>query len=491
MSTNTHKTIGNFINGEWMTGSLKTIQNVDPASGEPLGDVVVSSKAEVEAAIAAAKAALPAWKKTPAPKRGEILAKAALEMARRKDELARAMTLEEGKTLTESAGEIQRAINNIEFQAAQGRRFGGDVIPSELPSTFIYTQREPLGVVALVTPWNFPVAIPCWKLAPALVCGNTVVMKPASSTPWTAAIIAEIFATAGLPKGVFNVVYGPGSVVGDTLVTHKDVKAISFTGSTEVGSRLYALGAQHMKRVQCEMGGKNPIIVLEDADLELAASACVQGAFGATGQRCTATSRAVVHESVIAPFTKLVVEKAKALKVGAGVEPGTNMGPSVDQGQFQTVLDYIKIAKDEGAKIACGGNRIGDKGFFVEPTVFVAVKRDMRIAQEEVFGPVLAVISVKDFDEAIDVANDVAFGLSSSLFTNDMTKVFQYNERIETGITHVNSATVGGEAQVPFGGMKATGVGQREAGTLAIDFYSEWKSVYVDYTGMKRTTSIY
>ena len=486
-----HKPIGNFINGEWSTGTLKTIDNIDPATGEALGKVVVSSKTEVDAAIAAAKAAFPAWKKTPAPKRGDILAKAALEMARRKDELARAMTLEEGKTLGESAGEIQRAINNIEFQAGQGRRFGGDVVPSELPSTFCYTQREPLGVVALVTPWNFPVAIPAWKLAPALVCGNTVVMKPASSTPWTAQILAEIFATAGLPAGVFNVVYGPGSVVGDTLVTHPDVKAISFTGSTEVGSRLYALGASHMKRVQCEMGGKNPIIVLEDADLELAASACVQGAFGATGQRCTATSRAVVHEKVVQKFTQLVVEKCKAIKVGAGVETGTTMGPSVDKGQFDTVLSYIKIAKDEGAKLACGGNRIGDKGFFCEPTVFVAVKRDMRIAQEEVFGPVLAILSVADFDEAIDVANDVPFGLSSSLFTNDMTKVFQYNERIETGITHVNSATVGGEAQMPFGGMKATGVGQREAGTLAIDFYSEWKSVYVDYTGMKRTTNIY
>jgi aldehyde dehydrogenase (NAD+) len=316
-------------------------------------------------------------------------------------------------------------------------------------------------------------------------------MKPASSTPWTAQIIAEIFATAGLPKGVFNVVYGPGSVVGDTLVTHKDVKAISFTGSTEVGSRLYAQGAAHMKRVQCEMGGKNPIIVLEDADLELAASACVQGAFGATGQRCTATSRAVVHEKVIQKFTQLVVEKAKALKVGPGIEASTNMGPSVDKSQFDTVLSYIKVAKEEGAKLACGGNRIGDKGFFCEPTVFIAVKRDMRIAQEEVFGPVLAILSAADFDEAIDIANDVPFGLSSSLFTNDMTKVFQYNERIETGITHVNSATVGGEAQMPFGGMKATGVGQREAGTLAIDFYSEWKSVYVDYTGMKRTTNIY
>lgn len=488
---NQHKTIGNFINGEWSTGSLKTVHNIDPATGESLGEVVMSTKAEVEAAIAAAKAAYPAWRKTPAPKRGDILTKAALEMARRKDELARAMTLEEGKTLGEAAGEIQRAINNIDFQAGQGRRFGGDVVPSELPSTFCYTQREPLGVVALITPWNFPVAIPCWKLAPALVCGNTVVMKPASSTPWTAQIMAEIFAAAGLPKGVFNVVYGPGSIVGDTLVTHPDVKAISFTGSTEVGSRLYAQGAQHMKRVQCEMGGKNPIIVLEDADLELAATACVQGAFGATGQRCTATSRAVVHEKVIQKFTQLVVDKAKALKVGPGIDPSTNMGPSVDQGQFDTVLDYIKIAKQEGAKLACGGNRIGDKGFFCEPTVFVGVKRTMRIAQEEVFGPVLAILSVADFDEAIDVANDVPFGLSSSLFTNDMTKVFQYNERIETGITHVNSATVGGEAQMPFGGMKATGVGQREAGTLAIDFYSEWKSVYVDYTGMKRTTNIY
>ena len=486
-----HKTIGNFINGEWTVGSLRTIKNIDPANGESLGEVVVCGKAEVDAAIAAAKTAFPAWKKTPAPKRGDILAKAALEMARRKDELARAMTLEEGKTLGESAGEIQRAINNIEFQAGQGRRFGGDVVPSELPSTFCYTQREPLGVVALITPWNFPVAIPAWKLAPALVCGNTVVMKPASSTPWTAQILGEIFATAGLPKGVFNIVYGPGSVVGDSLVSHPDVKAISFTGSTEVGSRLYALGASHMKRVQCEMGGKNPIIVLEDADLELAATACVQGAFGATGQRCTATSRAVVHEKVVQKFTQLVVEKAKALKVGAGVEAGTTMGPSVDKSQFDTVLSYIKIAKEEGAKLACGGNRIGDKGFFCEPTVFVAVKRDMRIAQEEVFGPVLAILSVGDFDEAIDVANDVPFGLSSSLFTNDMTKVFQYNERIETGITHVNSATVGGEAQMPFGGMKATGVGQREAGTLAIDFYSEWKSVYVDYTGMKRTTSVY
>ncbi len=486
-----HKTIGNFINGEWSVGSLKTTHNINPATEQSIGEVVVSTKAEVEAAIASAKAAFPAWKKTPAPKRGEILFKAAEEMRRRRDELARAMTLEEGKTLGEAAGEVQRAINNIEFQAGQGRCLNGTTIPSELPSTFLYTQREALGVVALITPWNFPVAIPAWKLAPALLCGNTVVMKPASITPWSAAIMGEIFQSAGLPKGVFNIVFGPGAVVGDTLVTHKDVRAISFTGSNEVGCRLYALGAQHMKKVQCEMGGKNAVIVLDDADLELAATATAQGAFGSTGQRCTATSRAVVHEKVIAQFTKLVVEKAKAIKVGDGTEAGITMGPSVDKGQFQTVLDYIKVGKDEGAKIALGGNRIGDKGFFCEPTVFVAVKREMRIAQEEVFGPVLSVISVKDFDEAIDVANDSAYGLTSSLFTNDVAKVFQYNERIETGMTHVNSATVGGEAQVPFGGMKATGIGAREAGLTAVEFFSEWKSIYVDYTGQKRTTNVY
>ncbi len=329
---NTHKPIGNLINGEWSTGSLKTTANINPATEQSLGEVVVSTKAEVEAAIAAAKAAFPAWRKTPAPKRGEILFKAGVEMARRKDELARAMTLEEGKTLTEAAGEVQRAINNIEFQAAQGRRLNGETIPSELPSTFMYTQREPLGVVALVTPWNFPVAIPAWKLAPALVCGNTVVMKPASITPWSAQIMGEIFQAAGLPKGVLNIVFGPGAVVGDTLVTHKDVRAISFTGSNEVGCRLYALGAQHMKKVQCEMGGKNAVIVLEDADLELAASATVQGAFGSTGQRCTATSRAVVHESVIKKFTELRHREGEGAEGRRRHRGGHRHGPVGRQG---------------------------------------------------------------------------------------------------------------------------------------------------------------
>jgi len=480
-----HELIGNYIAGEWKPArSGKTARNVNPATGESLGEVTVSGREDAEAAIAAARAAFPAWRAMPAPKRGEILARAALEMARRKDELARALTLEEGKTLSESAGEVQKAINNLEFQSGEGRRLNGETVPSELPSTFCWTQREPLGVVALVTPWNFPVAIPVWKLGPALITGNTVVLKPATITPWTAKIIVEILTTAGLPKGVLNVVFGPGSTVGDALVSHPDVRAISFTGSNEVGLKLYAQGAALHKKVQCEMGGKNPLIVLEDADIDLAASATVQGAFGSTGQRCTATSRAVVVSSVVEAFTRAVVEKARAMRVGADI------GPCVDEAQYKTVMHYVEIGKKE-AKLALGGERVGDKGFFVAPTVFTGVKPDMRIAQEEVFGPVLAILEVKDFDEAIQVANGVKYGLTSSIFTRDVTRVFQYLERIETGITHVNSPTVGGEAQLPFGGMKDTGVGGREMGRTAIEFFSEWKTVYIDYTGSKRTTNIY
>ena len=484
-----HELIKNFIDGEWV-GAPRTTKNINPATGESLGEVVVSGREETERAIAAAKRALPEWRRTPAPRRGELLARAAVEMHKRKEELARALTLEEGKTLGESMGEVQKAINNLEFQSGEGRRLNGEQVPSELPSTLCWTQREPLGVVALVTPWNFPVAIPIWKLAPALVTGNTVVLKPASITPWTAKIIAEIFVAAGIPKGVLNVVFGPGSSVGQTLTEHPDVKAISFTGSNEVGVKLYADAAARMKKVQCEMGGKNPVIVLEDADLELAATGTAQGAFGSTGQRCTATSRAIVHSSVAAEFTRLVVEKARALKVGDGAQQGVNVGPCVDEGQWKTVMSYLEVGKRE-AKLALGGERVGDKGFFVTPTVFVGVDRNARIAQEEIFGPVLSIIEVADFEEAIAVANDVKFGLTSSIYTRDTTRVFQYLESIETGITHVNSPTVGGEAQMPFGGMKATGVGAREMGRTAIEFYSEWKTVYVDYTGAKRTTNVY
>ena len=486
-----HELIANFIHGEWVKPkSGKTVKNINPATEESLGEVVVSGREETEAAIAAAKAALPAWRATPAPRRGEILQRAAVEMTRRKDELARALTLEEGKTLSESAGEVQKAINNLEFQAGEGRRLNGETVPSELPSTFCWTQREPLGVVGLVTPWNFPVAIPAWKTAPALVCGNTVVLKPASITPWTAKILAEILHAAGVPKGVFNVVFGPGSSVGDTIVSHPDVRAISFTGSNDVGCKLYAQAAALRKKVLCEMGGKNPLIVLEDADLELAATATVQGAFGSTGQRCTATSRAIVAKPVVEAFTRLVVEKARSLRVGDGAQAGTHVGPCVDDHQFKSVMSYLEIGKRE-AKLALGGERVGERGFFVAPTVFTGVKRDMRIAQEEVFGPVLAVLEASTFDEAIEIANDVRYGLTSSIFTRDVGRVFSYLERIESGMTHVNSPTVGGEAQLPFGGTKDTGIGGREMGRTAVEFFSEWKTVYVDYTGTKRTTNVY
>jgi acyl-CoA reductase-like NAD-dependent aldehyde dehydrogenase len=484
-----HELICNLINGEWVR-TAKTQKNLNPANGEAIGEVVVSGREDALAAVAAAKAALPAWKRTPAPKRAEILAKAAVEMARRKEELARALTLEEGKTYGESLGEVQKAINNIEFQSGEGRRLNGETIPSELPSTFCWTQREALGVVALVTPWNFPVAIPVWKLCPALVCGNTVVLKPASITPWTAQIIGEIFQTAGLPRGVLNIVFGPGSSVGQTLVEHPDVKAISFTGSNDVGLKLYADGAKQHKKVQCEMGGKNPVIVLEDADLELAATAAVQGAFGSSGQRCTATSRVVVVKEVAAELTRLIVEKARALRLGDPMDPKTTMGPVVDDHQFNSVWSYVEIGKKE-AKLLLGGEKPTEKGYFVPPTIFGGVTREMRLAQEEVFGPVLVILEAKDFDDAMAIANDCRYGLTSSIFSRDVGRVFQYLERIETGITHVNSPTVGGEAQLPFGGMKATGVGGREMGRTAIEFFSEWKTVYVDYTGSKRTSNVY
>ena len=489
---NSHELIKNYIGGEWISpkSGTKTLKNINPATLESIGEVVVSGREDAEAAVAAAKAAYPGWKRTTAPKRGAILAKAADEMLRRKDELARALTLEEGKTLTEAGGEVQRAINCIEFSAGEGRRLNGETIPSELPANFCWTQREPLGVVALVTPWNFPVAIPAWKLGPALVAGNTVVLKPASITPWCAKILAEIFETAGLPKGVFNVIFGPGSSVGDTLVNHPDVAAISFTGSNEIGTKLYSDAARHLKKVQAEMGGKNPVIVLADADLDLAATATVQGAFGSTGQRCTATSRAIVVKEALAEFTRLVIEKTRALKVGDGINPETHVGPCVDESQFKTVLEYIDIGKKE-ATLALGGERVGTTGFFVSPTVFTHVKRDARIAQEEIFGPVLSIIEAADFEDAMTIANGVRFGLTSSIFTNDVGRVFQYLDQIETGITHVNSPTVGGEAQMPFGGLKSTGVGGRDMGRTAIEFFSEWKSVYVDYTGTKRTSSVY
>ena len=486
----------NFINGKWVeSNSARVAERRNPANSDELVAIVpLSTREEMRAAIAAAKAAFPAWRDTPAPHRGKILFTAVRIMEQQKEELARMLTREEGKALKDSLGEVQRSINILEFMAGEARRLTGESFPSELPKNFAYTVRAPLGVVGAITPWNFPVAIPVWKIAPALVAGNTCVFKPAEITPLCAIRIVEIFQEAGLPQGVLNLVLGSGSEIGDEMLQSSDVRAISFTGSTEIGSQIYASGARRMQKIQCEMGGKNPAVILADADLPLAVESVLFGAFASTGQRCTATSRVVIEDKVADAFVARLVERTKQFKVGDGLKPGVEMGPSVDEKQFNTVLKYIEIGKHEG-KLLLGGHRLTggcyDKGYFIAPTIFDHVSPQSCIAQEEIFGPVLSVIRVKNFDEAIEVANSVRFGLASSIYTSDATRIFEFVDRIETGITHINSPTVGGEAHLPFGGIKATGVGHREVGHVALDFYTELKTVYVDYTGRKRESSIY
>jgi aldehyde dehydrogenase (NAD+) len=490
-------TYRNFIGGKWVeSASTRTAQNVNPANtNHILGTIRQATREEARSAVAAAAEAFKSWRATPAPARGRIVAKAARLLEENKEEVAQLLTLEEGKTVAESRGELQRSINVAEFCAGESRRMNGETIPSELPSNFAYTIKQPLGVVACVTPWNFPVAIPIWKIAPALVAGNTVVFKPASITPATAVRITEIFEAAGIPPGVLNLVIGSGSEAGDEIINHPAVKAISFTGSNGVGIRLYEQASRRGAKVQCEMGGKNPVVIMEDADMDLAVESTAQGAFGSSGQRCTATSRAVVVDQIADEFVERIAKRAESMRIGPGSDPATEMGPSVDESQFKTVLNYIDIGREDGATLVCGGSRATgaglDKGYFVQPTVFDHVTADMRIAREEIFGPVLSVLRVKDFDQAMEVANDCEYGLSSSIFTNDAARVFRFVDEIETGMTHINSPTTGGEAHIPFGGTKSTGIGDREQGSTALDFYTELKVVYVDYTGRKREGNLY
>ncbi len=487
----------NFINGQWQEStSSKTVENINPARiSDVLGTVKPATREEARAAVEAASEAFRDWRTVPAPARGRIITRAARLLEDNKEELSQLLTREEGKTIAESRGELQRSINVAEFCAGEARRLNGETIQSEIPSNFAYTIKQPIGVVACITPWNFPVAIPIWKIAPALVAGNTVVFKPATLTPATAVRIVEIFEEAGVPKGVLNLVIGSGAEVGDEIINHKAVRAISFTGSNDVGIRLYGQASRRGAKVQCEMGGKNPVVVMEDADLDLAVESTAQGAFGSSGQRCTATARAVVVQEIADEFTKRIVERAKGMKLGDGSDPGTEMGPSVDENQFNTVLRYIDAGREDGAQLVCGGARASgdnlDQGYFVRPTIFDHVRPEMRIAREEIFGPVLSILRVKNFDEALQVANDSDYGLSSSIFTNDAARVFRFVDEIETGMTHINSPTTGGEAHIPFGGIKATGIGDREQGSTALDFYSELKVVYVDYTGRKREGNLY
>ncbi|MBA2338781.1 MAG: aldehyde dehydrogenase family protein [Pyrinomonadaceae bacterium] len=487
----------NFINGEWKeSASSKIIENTNPANTDDvLGLVKQATREEAREAIETASRAFRDWRQTPAPARGRIIARFGRLLEDNKEELAKLLTREQGKTLAESRGEIQRAANIAEFNAGEARRMNGETIHSELPSNLAYTIKQPLGVVACVTPWNFPVAIPVWKITPALVAGNTVVFKPATLTPAISVRLVELFNEAGVPPGALNLVIGSGAEAGDEIINHKAVRAVSFTGSNDVGIRLYEQVAKRGAKMLGEMGGKNPIVVMEDADLDLAVEAAANGAFGSTGQRCSATSRAIVVNEVADEFVSRLVKRAESMRLGDGSDPQTQMGPSVDESQYKTVLRYIEAGREDGATLLCGGAHTEDenlsRGFFIKPTVFDHVKPDMTIAREEIFGPVLSVLRVKDFDEALQVANDSEYGLSSAIITKDANRIFRFVDEIETGVTHINSPTTGGEAHIPFGGTKATGIGDRELGSAALDFYTELKIVYVDYTGGKREGNLY
>ena len=465
----------------------RTFPNINPANTDDVvGEFQASGPDDVGAAFAAAEGAQPAWAALPAPRRGEYLFKAAEILESQLTSLATDMTREEGKTLPEATGEVKRAINIFRYFGGEGSRLFSYQIPSERENVFCFTLRKPLGVVALITPWNFPSAIPAWKMAPALVAGNTVVIKPASLAPLSALRLVEALEKAGLPAGVINFVTGSGGAIGDPMLEHRSLKAVSFTGSCDVGNRLYDKATGRRLRVQLEMGGKNPTVVLADANLDLAAATLVNAAFFSTGQKCTACSRAIVERSVYEPLVEKLVAKTRALKVGNGLEAGIDIGPAVDETQLKTDLEYIGIAQREGARLLCGGKQLTgaayDKGFFIEPTLFGGVTPEMRIAQEEVFGPVLALMVAEGFDDAMRVANSVRFGLSAAIISNDMSRVHQFINRIEAGLITVNLPTAGVEYQLPFGGTKESSFGMREQGPLALDFYTESRTVYLKHT---------
>ncbi len=481
------ETYQNFIAGKWAdSASGKTFDNINPANtSDVIGSFQDSTADDARSAISAAREAAPEWRALSAPRRGQLLARAARIIERDLDRIARELTREEGKTLAEAKAETSRAVQIFDYFAGEGRRLSGETAPSEFGRTLLYTVREPLGVVGLITPWNFPIAVPAWKLAPALVSGNTVVLKPASAAPLTALNVVKALAEAGLPDGVLNFITGSGAVAGAELAANTGVAGLSFTGSDVVGSGIYACVSGRGGKAQCEMGGKNPIIILADADLDKAVNLSINGAIWSTGQKCTATSRAIVHKDVAGEYTARLLEQVAAIRVGDGMDPAVQVGPVIDEVQLNTVLASIEAGKEEGARLAAGGGKMTeaplDQGFFVEPTVFVDVKGDMQLAQEEIFGPVLAVIAVTGFEEAVQVANSVRFGLSAAICTSDISRAMEFADRIEAGLVHINSPTVGAEVQVPFGGMKASSTGTREQGRVAVDFYTQIKTVYLEY----------
>jgi acyl-CoA reductase-like NAD-dependent aldehyde dehydrogenase len=478
----------NFINGEWVDSrGGSAYENRNPANTDELVGMFVSSTSDdVDTAVAAAKAAYEKWRLVPAPKRAEILFRAAELLVQRKEELSKDMTREMGKVLAETRGDVQEAIDMTYYMAGEGRRLFGQTTPSELPNKFAMSVRQSIGVSGLITPWNFPMAIPAWKMMPALVSGNTVVLKPAEDTPLSSYHLVQVLAEAGIPSGVVNLVSGDGPNAGAPLSQHSDVPVISFTGSTAVGRLIAQACAPDFKHCSLEMGGKNIIIVMDDANLDLAVEGAVWGGFGTSGQRCTAASRIAVHKSVYGEFVSRFVERAKALKVGDGLDTSKEMGPCINEQQLKTVMEYVEIGNNEGAKLLTGGNRLDKgahaKGWFHAPTVFGDCSPKMRVAQEEIFGPVVSVIPVGSFDEALSVANGVPYGLSASIYTRDVNKAFQAIRDLYTGIVYVNAPTIGAETHLPFGGTKQTGNGHREAAIAAIDFYTEWKTLYIDYS---------
>ncbi|MBK9975350.1 MAG: aldehyde dehydrogenase family protein [Planctomycetes bacterium] len=486
----------NFINGQWVAtrGKGEKLVRKDPGNGDEICHMRQSDNADVDAAVAAAKAAFATWKKVPRPERAKLILNSVEIARRRKEEIAQLMTREMGKPIAEARGDVQEAIDMAYYIAAEGRRGWGWQIPSELPNKRMYTMRQPLGVCSLITPWNFPIAIPSWKSYPALVMGNTCVFKPAEHTTLLGKRWTEILHESGFPAGVFNMVVGHGAPIGDRLVTHPDVAMISFTGSTQTGLGIAAKAAPLNKRVSLEMGGKNPVVIMDDADLELALHAVLWCSFGTSGQRCTACSRVIVHEKVHDKFVKLLAEHAAKLKVGHGSDPTSFFGAIINDTQLAKIDSYVQIGLKEGAKLECGGKMLKDgayaKGHYYAATVFSNVKPDMRIAQEEIFGPVLSVIKVKDYTEAIAVANNVAYGLSTSFFSKDVNLCHRASEELESGLCYINAGTTGAEVSTPFGGWKNTGNGHREGGPTVIEAFSEIKTVIIDYSGKVQKAQI-
>lgn len=486
----------NYIDGKWRAAnSGKTFENRNPAHRNDLiGLFPASDPDDVDASVTAAKEAFGKWRLVPAPKRGELLYRVADLLRARKEEIARTMTREMGKVLKETRGDVQEGIDTAYYVAGEGRRLFGETTPSELPDKFAMSVRTPVGVCALITPWNFPMAIPTWKMFPALICGNTVILKPAEDTPHTAVKLFEILEEAGMPPGVVNLVHGRGEEVGAALVRHRSVQLVSFTGSAAVGRDVAAACGQHLKRVSLELGGKNAQIVMEDADVELAVEGALWGAFGTTGQRCTATSRLIVHSDIKKDFIDRLAARAQQIKIGDGLDESVEMGPLINQPAREKVQHYMEIGRQEGARLVLGGSMhdAGScaDGYFFQPTIFDRVAPTMRIAQEEIFGPVLSVIEVRSFEEAIEVLNGTPYGLSSSIYTANVGRAFRAMRDIEAGITYVNGPTIGAEVHLPFGGVKDTGNGHREAGTTVYDIFSEWKSIYVDYSGKLQKAQI-